>query len=379
MSGFLRPLQASMPFADAGDGIPQGSAAPVRAALVGLGLVAQQIHLPACALASGIELVAGCDPRLERRDWAQSRGLPATYDDAVQMLDAVRPQLVIIATPPDSHAELCLAALARGMDVLCEKPFAASLDEADAIVAAARGTGRMVVVNNQYRHMTIYRQVREAIARGEFGRPYLIQAWQQMFHPPSHETNWRAGLVRSTLFEFGSHPLDLFAYFFDAQPMSITAHMPRVREDSAADLLVQASLRYPGERLATLLMNRVSAAPERYLEMRIDCEHASVRVSFGGVARVAVNWSRARRRPVFRASLVRGGEARVERDGTSKVLAREATEARPRATAALLSAMADDIRAGRRSLAGAEQARATLRAVLAGYESAAAGQTIALA
>lgn len=351
---------------------------PTRTALLGLGLVAEQIHLPACALVPELDLVAGCDPRPERRELARLRGVQAVYEDAEALLAKERPELVIIATPPNSHRDLCLLSLRQGAHVLCEKPFVRSVAEADEVIAAAERGGQSVAVNNQYRYLNTYREAREALARGKFGRPYLIQAWQQMHHLPYKEKNWRGNLVQSTLYEFGSHPLDLFSYFFDALPESITAHAPKVRGDTEADVLVQATLRFPGDRLATLLMNRVSHAPGRYLEMRVDCERASLRLSFGGVARFAVDWSRKAGRPVFRASLVKGGEARVEQGGRSRVLARDRREARAAATAALLREMIAGIRAGRMSLDPVRHARELTRTVFAGYESARLGETVRL-
>lgn len=351
----------------------------VRTALVGLGLVVEQIHLPACAALPGLELVAGCDPRSERRTWAEQQGVRVTYADALTLLEREKPELVLIATPPDSHRDLCLLALQHGAHVLCEKPFVTRLEEADDVATAAAQADRNVVVNNQYRYLDTYLKTKQALARGDFGRPYLIQAWQQMFHPPYQENNWRARLIQSTLFEFGSHPLDLFSYFFDALPQTITAHIPQVRQDTKADVLVQATLRYPDERVATLMMNRVSRAPQRYMEMRVDCEEASLRLSFGGVARATVEWSREARRPVFRVSLVKGGEARVEQGGRSRVLAYDKQDGRATATARILKDMIADIRAGRISLDAVNHARTLARTMFAGYESARRGETVNIA
>jgi predicted dehydrogenase len=326
-----------------------------------------------------LELVAGCDPRPERRAWAEQQGVRATYPDALTLLEREKPELILIATPPDSHRDLCVLALQHGAHVLCEKPFITRLEEADDVAAAAAQAGRNVVVNNQYRYLDTYLKTKQALARGDFGRPYLIQAWQQMYHPPYQEKNWRSRLTQSTLYEFGSHPLDLFSYFFDALAQTITAHIPKVRHDTEADVLVQATLRYPNERMATLMMNRVSRAPQRYLEMRVDCEEASLRLSFGGIARATVEWSREARRPVFRASFVKGGEARVEQGGRSRVLAYDQQEGRPMATARLLTEMIANIRAGRISLDAMHHARALARTVFGGYESARRGETISIA
>ena len=351
----------------------------MRTAILGLGLVVEQIHLPACAAVPELDLVAGCDPRPERRSWAEQRGMRVTYADAATLLEQEKPELVLIATPPDSHRELCLLALQHGAHVLCEKPFITSLEEADDVVVAAEQAGRNVVVNNQYRYLDTYLKTKQALDRGDFGRPYLIQAWQQMYHPPQHEDNWRSRLTQSTLYEFGSHPLDLFSYLFGALPQTISAHIPKVRQDIEADVLVQATMRYPGERLATLMMNRVSRAPWRYLEMRVDCEEASLRLSFGGVAKATMEWSREAGRPVFRASFVKGGEARIERDGRSRLLACDKREGRPMATARVLAEMIGDIQAGRISLDAVNHSRALARTIFAGYESARCGETINIA
>ncbi len=350
----------------------------MRTALFGLGLVVEDIHLRACAALPELELVAACDPRVERRTWAEQKGVPATYPDALSLLEREKPELVIIATPPDTHRDMCLLALQHGAHVLCEKPFVTRTDEADDVVKAAALAGRMVAVNHEYRYLDIYMKTKQAIDRGEFGRPYLIQAWQQMFHPPYKESNWRSKLVQSTLNEFGSHTLDLFAYFFDSHANTITAHTPKVRKDTDADVLVQVTLRYPNECMATMLLNRVSRAPRRYLEMRIDCEEASLRLSFGGLARAAVEWSGEVGRPVFRTSFVKGGEARVEQGGRSRILAVDKVEARPMATSRVLRKLIADIRSGHPSLDGVNHARALARTVFGGYASATRGETVNL-
>ena len=347
--------------------------------MVGLGGVAERIHLPAIREVPSVELVGACEPNDRRReDMGRRFGIRALYAGARELLDTERPDVVIIGSPPDSHRDLCLLALAHGAHVFCEKPFVGSVAEADEVVEAAARHDRLVAVNNQYRFMPIYQRTRERIARGDFGNLFLIQCWEQMFHPPSKETNWRAGLVRSTLFEFGTHALDLICYFFDALPAAVTAHMPRARPEIAADVVVVLTLRFQGERAATMVLNRISHAPPRYFEMRLDCTEASLRLSLGGVARLAIDWSPARGRPVVRGSFVRGGEARIERSGRSTPLVREWRPAFASATAHNLKRFVEAIDRGNRSNAEALYARNLLRVVFSAYESAETGRTVSL-
>ncbi len=350
----------------------------LRTAILGLGGVAERIHIPACLAVPGIELAGAAEPVEEvRRRMAQKFRLPAVYESAETLLEKEKPDLVIIGTPPDSHRDLCLLSFSHGAHVFCEKPFMRTLAEADEVIAAARSHGRLLAVNNQYRYMPIYSRTRERLDRGEFGRLYLIQCWQQMFHPPAVEkVAWRAALKQSTLYEFGTHALDLMCYLFGSLPAALTAQIPAAHPAYTSDVVVLMTLRFPEERAATLVMNRISRAPERYLEMRLDCERASLRLSLGGVARASVEWSKRLGRPTGRFSFVKGGEAREESGGRSSVYVQEKRPAFMPATAAHLRRFAAEIESGSRNYEPALHAREVLALALAGYEAAASGETI---
>jgi predicted dehydrogenase len=352
----------------------------IRVGIIGLGGVAERIHLPACRKVGGIELVGAAEPVQGAREaMAAKHQLGQVFESAEELLLAAKPELVLIGSPPDTHHSLCRLALEHGAHAFCEKPFMRSLEEADDIISLAKRQRRLVAVNNQYRYMAVYRRTRERLAAGDFGRLYAVQCWQQMFHPPSNEkVAWRRALRQSTLFEFGTHALDLICYLFDALPESLTAIMPRVRPEYDSDVLVQMSLRFPGEKLATLLLNRVSHAPERYLEMRLDCEKASLRLSLGGVARASVEWSGRLGRPAARLSFVRGGEAREESGGRSRAYVKAAEPAFMPATAAHLEHFLDEMRKDPLDYSAIEHASEVLRVALAGYDSAASGEVVRL-
>jgi predicted dehydrogenase len=351
----------------------------LKVGLVGLGGVARRIHLPTIAASKDLKLVGAAEIAASAVGLAARRfPLPRVYESAQEMLAECRPDLVLIGTPPDLHHAQTKAALEAGAHVLCEKPFVASVEEADDLIAVARRTRRLLAVNNQYRYMSLYRETERRLRAGEFGAPYQIQVWQQMFHPPSFEKNWRASLVRSTLYEFGTHALDLVCFLFDSLPAAVTARTPGTPHGIDSDVLVVALLDFPGDRVATLNFHRVSQAPERYLEMRLDAKDASIRLSLGGVARFSLDWVRSLGRPTLRASFARGGEARVERNGRSRVLVRSARPEFASATAAHLAAFVRRIRAGDVEPAAAVHAREVLKTVFAAYRSAEQGATVRL-
>lgn len=344
--------------------------------VVGLGGVAHRIHLPACHAVQEIELVGGCDPHPEARAAAQKLGVPKTYSTVAELLKETSPEVIIVGTPPGSHFEICEAAFEAGAHVFCEKPFMPDVEQADKIIEIARAKNLLLRVNNQYRFMSFYQETKARLNRGEFGRCFYIQAWQQMFHPPAKESNWRSQLTQYVLYEFGTHALDLASFFFDSLPVSLNAHIPRARPEFDADVLVHATLRFPEERLAVFSFNRITHAPEKYLEMRLDCELASLRVSLGGVARMSVEWSRAAKKPIVKAGFLKGGQARAERNGTTTTYSTSRHGEFASATAEHLRFFLTEMREPQRSLEGALHAREILQLVFAGYESARTGETI---
>ena len=96
------------------------------------------------------ELVAVCDSTPEARaKAAQQHPSLALYDDAAKMLTTERPDIVAVGTHASSHAILSLLAAEHGAHVVCEKPIAASLEEADSMVTAFDEAGLQLVIDHQ--------------------------------------------------------------------------------------------------------------------------------------------------------------------------------------------------------------------------------------
>lgn len=140
-----------------------------RAAIVGCG--DQSVHHAHAYAQAGIPVVAGADishAALERF----GRHVPdaRTYTDYGRMLDDMRPDLVTIATHHPLHCEMVVAAAGRGAKgIVCEKPMAMDLAEADRMLDACRSTGSTLVVCHQRCYEAPYRLARELIAHGEIG------------------------------------------------------------------------------------------------------------------------------------------------------------------------------------------------------------------
>ncbi len=120
----------------------------LRVGLIGLGEVAQIVHLPIIeALATRYELVAVCDISPSLLDHVGNRyGVEKRYDDALEMIRTETLDCVFVLNSDEYHAECVVAALDHGVHVLVEKPMCLSPREADQIIAARDRSGKVVMV-----------------------------------------------------------------------------------------------------------------------------------------------------------------------------------------------------------------------------------------
>src|SRR5215468_6222182 len=117
----------------------------MRVALVGLGVMGRR-HLEAVRSLEGMDLVGVCD----RSEAALEKAPPdiPCFRDPARLLEERRPDLLIVATHAPSHHGLVLAAIESGVRrILCEKPIACSVAEAEAMVREAERRGALLVVN----------------------------------------------------------------------------------------------------------------------------------------------------------------------------------------------------------------------------------------
>ena len=350
-----------------------------RVAIAGLGRAARLYHLPSLRRIDGVQIVGGFDPvAASRETWSNESGLDA-HDDLDELLTRSKPGVVVVATPPDTHADVCVRALEHGAHVIVEKPFAVSVVEADRVLAAARDAGRRVAVNHQFTEAPIFRAVLDAAHGGEYGRLAFAQVWQLMDLAPWDEpTAWRAGMARRTLLEGGVHLVYLLVALFGELPISVSAqHSAGFHDDRAADAVQLVTLEFSGGRLGQITIDRLCKGGTRYMELRADCERGSLRASLGGRAVVQIGRKRAERTGI-RVDLGAGGLAWVETGLRRRTLARSPREMTERATEAVLRAAFDAFRRNVEPPSSGRNAREIIATIEAAYESAAIGARVSL-
>jgi predicted dehydrogenase len=144
----------------------------IRTAILGCGKVA---HIHAHGLASLPEsafAAAWSRTPSKAREFAGTYGVKA-YDDIGEMVRREQIGMAVVCTPHPFHVEAALPALAAGAHVLVEKPLAASLADCDAMIRAAKVSGRKIGVVSQRRWYAPVQRVKQAIEGGKIGRPVL--------------------------------------------------------------------------------------------------------------------------------------------------------------------------------------------------------------
>jgi predicted dehydrogenase len=191
----------------------------VKAGVIGVGWAGQQ-HIKAYAAHPDVELagIAGLEEET-RAQLAAEFGVPhsvARWEDLLELdLDVVS-----VAVPTFLHAPIAVAALARGIHVLSEKPVALNGEQAEEMVAAAREAGRVLDVAFNHRRRGDVKKLRGLIEDGRLGRPYYTKAWWLRRTGIPTPGSWftRAELAGGgPLVDIGVHVLD-FALFLLGNP-----------------------------------------------------------------------------------------------------------------------------------------------------------------
>src|SRR5688572_7478878 len=210
----------------------------VRVAVVGAGAIAQLAHLPALSKMRGAELVALCDnDGPKARALADRFGVPDVFTDIDELLEFDVLDAVVIATPNHLHEPHVLAALAAGVDVLCERPLALNARGVERILSAANRYGRKVIVGNNHRFRTDVQALARFISGGELGKVTGIRAGAYQFRRLME--GWRLRRAESgggAFFEHGAPLLDLALWISDAPEVErVSASMERGRGASAVE------------------------------------------------------------------------------------------------------------------------------------------------
>ena len=230
----------------------------IRVALIGYGYAGRTFHAPLIRATPGLQLVAinSRDEGKVRADISDVRVVPSPADAfALSSVD-----LVVIATPNDTHAPLAGAALRAGKHVVVDKPFALTLDEARDLFKAAESTGRLLTVFQNRRWDGDFFALKDLIARSTLGSVTHFESHFDRYRPQVR-ARWReqAGAGSGLWYDLGPHLVDQSLQLFGV-PDRVFGNLAALRAGAAADDWAHVVLEYARLR-AVLHVSLVVAAP----------------------------------------------------------------------------------------------------------------------
>ncbi len=195
-----------------------------------------------------VEIVAVCDQVEEKARAVQSRfGIANCFTSWTEMLDRERPDFVDIITPPATHEAMCEGASRRGIHVICQKPLAPTMAEAERIVETAHTSGVRFMVHENWRWQPWYRKIKEIQTQGaigEFTHMHVITRLGDGWGPDAYRDRqpFFRDYPRLLIYETGIHFIDMFRYLL-GEVTDVYAHLrrlnPVIKGEDAGHLLLR--------------------------------------------------------------------------------------------------------------------------------------------
>ena len=230
----------------------------INVGLIGFGLAGRSFHAPVISAVPGMRLAA----ILQRKGDEAASAYPQakivrSLDELLTIPDL---QLIVIATPNDTHAPFARAALAAGCNVVVDKPFTTSYEEAVDLVKFAEKFGKLLTVYQNRRYDGDFQAIRQLVGEGTLGRVVRFETNYDRFRPNLKPNAWREkpGSGAGILFDIGPHLIDHAMILF-GKPEAITADVRIEREGGLADDGFDIMFHYPKSMRAVLSSNILAA------------------------------------------------------------------------------------------------------------------------
>jgi scyllo-inositol 2-dehydrogenase (NADP+) len=232
---------------------------PIQVGLIGFGLAGRAFHAPVISAVPGLRLAA----ILQRSGTEAAQAYPGarivhSFDELLAIPEI---RLIVIASPNETHYPFARQCLAAGRDVVVDKPFTVTLQQAIDLVQFAKQCGRLLAVYQNRRYDGDFQAILKLAAAGTLGRIVRFETHYDRFRPNLKPNAWREQRVPGAgiLFDIAPHLLDHAMQLF-GRPEAITADVRAEREGALADDAFDILLHYPNNLRAALSSSILAAA-----------------------------------------------------------------------------------------------------------------------
>jgi len=259
----------------------------INAAIIGLGRIASLLEEDSlrekpCTHAGAITsnedciLAAGCDIEEERRylfaeRWKKQEPVPV-YMDAEEMLRIHKPQILCIATHPDSHYHYCRLAVLHNVPVIiCEKPLADNIRDARKIVSLEKQSGTVIITNHERRYSLDYIRAKSVLGEKKLGNIFSVRSCLYM---------GKTTRLLDQLWHDGTHLADAIMFLSGAKLKHRRRHGSKLSSRNGTAWL-EGSL-YSGKELPVPLVMEIGAGRDHLVfEIEFSCEKGRLRIGNG--------------------------------------------------------------------------------------------------
>jgi scyllo-inositol 2-dehydrogenase (NADP+) len=232
----------------------------IEVGLVGFGLAGRAFHAPVIRAVPGLHL----DAIVQRSGTEAAEKYPDVriVRSVDELLSIPEIRLVVIATPNETHYPFARQCLEAGRDVVVDKPFTTTLDEAVSLVQFAKSANRLLTVYQNRRYDGDFQAIRQLVAAGTLGRIVRFETTYDRFRPHLKPGAWRETSRPGSgiLFDIAPHLIDHALVLFGL-PEAVTADVRAERENAVADDAFDITLHYPNGMRAVLRSSILAAAP----------------------------------------------------------------------------------------------------------------------
>jgi scyllo-inositol 2-dehydrogenase (NADP+) len=232
----------------------------IEVGLVGFGLAGRAFHAPVIRAVPGLHLAA----ILQRSGTEAAEKYPDVriVRSMDELLEIREIRLVVIATPNATHYPFAVQCLEAGRDVLVDKPFATTLEEAKSLVEIAEKTGRLLTVYQNRRYDGDFQAIMQLVEAGTLGHIVRFETTYDRFRPQLKPGAWRETTQPGSgiLFDIAPHLIDHALMLFGL-PQAVTADVRSEREHAVVDDAFDITLHYEKGMRAVLRSSILAAAP----------------------------------------------------------------------------------------------------------------------